>query len=132
MRATSRLGVALAVTVLSGCAAEVGAGTESEEPIGSAASELTASAPSLPTEVQNALQHPNSISSQLLDRLFTLEHYVPVGTGRRVHVTETFTIRSWLRTPHRAMLMLPGPLVKGDFYQIPFDGYQGRDRMAKR
>jgi pimeloyl-ACP methyl ester carboxylesterase len=115
-----------------GCAAPTGS---AEEPLGSSESALdealAASAPALPGDVTAALSG-GTPTSEALDRLYTLEHYVPVGTDRRIHLTETFTLRSWLRWPHRTMLMLPGPLTTGDFLQIDVDGYRGRDLMARR
>jgi pimeloyl-ACP methyl ester carboxylesterase len=86
----------------------------------------------LPAEVTSALSSGAPLSTHLLDRLFTIEHNVPVGSDAQVHVTETFTLRAWLRFPHRGLLMLPGPLVKGDFYNIDVDGYRGRDLIAQR
>jgi len=116
-----------------GCAAPTGESTE--ESVRSTSQtldeEMAAAAPAVPTDVQNALSS-SSFSQEALDRLYTLEHYVPVGTDRRIHLTETFTLRSWLRWPHRTVLMLPGPLSTGDFYQIDVDGYRGRDIMARR
>lgn len=113
-------------------------GTEAEEPFGApeeldvATDELLASAPPLPLAVERALRSSKGVPAQLLDHVFTIEHFVRVKHGRKIHVTESFTLRSFLRWPHRAMLMLPGPLVKGDFFNIEVDGYRGRDRMAQR
>ncbi len=116
-----------------GCAAPVG--DASEEPVASSEAaleaELTSAAPSLPTEVQAALSG-GPLANEALDRLYTIDHYVPVGPGRRIHLTETFSLRAWLRWPHRTMLMLSGPIVDGDFYQIDADGYRGRDILARR
>jgi pimeloyl-ACP methyl ester carboxylesterase len=94
--------------------------------------ELGGLSAALPPEVTRALASKGPIAANLLNRLFTIEHQVSVGNGRKIHVTETFSLRAWLRFPHRGLLMLPGPLTKGDFYQIDVDGYRGRDIIASR
>ncbi|WP_394845080.1 alpha/beta fold hydrolase [Pendulispora brunnea] len=66
-----------------------------------------------------------------LDAVYTLEHFVPVGPGRKVHMTEKFTLRSWLRYPRRAVLMLPGPIVKASFYDLHTDGYSFQSDLAQ-
>jgi pimeloyl-ACP methyl ester carboxylesterase len=88
---------------------------------------LTASCPSLPADVERGIRGRGRVD---LDRLYTLDHYVPVGRARWIHLRETFSIRAFLRRHHRAVLMLPGPLVTGEFYQIDVDGYRGRDILA--
>jgi pimeloyl-ACP methyl ester carboxylesterase len=68
-----------------------------------------------------------------LDPIFRLEHHVPVGVGRSLHVTETFTVRSFLRPgPARAIVMLPGPVTPGSFFNIDVAGYDGGAIMARR
>lgn len=68
----------------------------------------------------------------LLDRVHTLEHRVPIGGGRELFVTETFTLRSWLRWPHRAVLFLPGSAFRGNHFSIPVQGYDGTAMAARR
>jgi len=107
----------------------------SEEPkpetVATTTEALESDAPTLPSEVIEALKR-GDVPKELLDKTFTLDHFVKVGSGRKIHVTETFTLRSWLRWPHRAIVMLPGPITPGEFYQIDVDGYRGRDLWAKR
>jgi pimeloyl-ACP methyl ester carboxylesterase len=68
-----------------------------------------------------------------LDQTFRLEHYVPVGEGQTLHVTETFSPRAFFRVgPPRALLMLPGPVSPGSFYNIDVPGYDGGAIMARR
>ncbi len=68
-----------------------------------------------------------------LDPTFRIEHQVPVGPGRSLHVTETFSLRSFLREgPPRAMVMLPGPVSAGSFFNIDVPGYDGGRIMAHR
>jgi pimeloyl-ACP methyl ester carboxylesterase len=105
---------------------------EKGESVDSTAEELGGLSAALPPDVTRALASKGPIAASLLNRLFTLEHQVSVGGGRKIHVTETFSLRAWLRFPHRGMLMLPGPLTKGDFFQIDVDGYRGRDIIASR
>ncbi|WP_394834942.1 alpha/beta fold hydrolase [Pendulispora rubella] len=46
-------------------------------------------------------------------------------------MTEKFTLRSWLRHPRRAILMLPGPIVKASFYDLHTDGYAFQSDLAR-
>jgi pimeloyl-ACP methyl ester carboxylesterase len=66
-----------------------------------------------------------------LDQIFRFEHDVPVGEGRTLHVTETFSLRAFLRDgPARALVMLAGPVAPGSFYNIDVPGYDGGAIMA--
>jgi pimeloyl-ACP methyl ester carboxylesterase len=130
MRSAAVVGFAWALLLGVGCGVEVTPDpTDNAGPTMGAREDLGSD---LPAEVTSALSSNNALSADLLDRIFTIEHQVPVGSGLQVHVTETFTLRAWLRFPHRGLLMLPGPLVKGDFYNIDVDGYRGRDLIARR
>jgi pimeloyl-ACP methyl ester carboxylesterase len=95
---------------------------------------LTQGAPTLPAEVQRALDVGNltGLGDSVLDQVYTLDHFVPTSETVRIHLRESFTLRSWVRLPHRAILMIPGTVVNGEFFNIPVDGYQGRDLMARR
>jgi pimeloyl-ACP methyl ester carboxylesterase len=106
--------------VLGGCAG-------SDEPA-VAASE----APLVPASVFDLIARADRLSPSQLGRVYTLDHYVRVGRGRRVHLTETFTLRSWLRLPHRAVLLLPGPLSLGSSYDLDVDGYRLAETLAKQ
>lgn len=66
----------------------------------------------------------------LLDRVFTLEHNVPIGQGRHLFVTENFTLRSWLRRDRRAVLFLSGSAFHGNHWNIPVEGYNGGEIIA--
>lgn len=88
---------------------------------------LTHSCPSLPSEVEARIRGRGRAA---LDRLYTLDHYVPVGRHRWIHLRETFNIRAFLRRDQRAVLMLPGPLTNGEVFQLDADGYRGRDIIA--
>ena len=67
-----------------------------------------------------------------LDHVFTLDHEVAIGTGRRIYVRESFTLASLLRFPRRSILMAGATPVTGDFYDPPFDGYRASERLARR
>jgi pimeloyl-ACP methyl ester carboxylesterase len=92
---------------------------------------LVADAPPLPDEVADVLQKSNAIPDHVLDRVYRLEHRVPVGPGRKIAVTETFTLRSWLRWPHRAMMMVPSQGSNRSAYNVPIEGYDGGAIMAR-
>jgi pimeloyl-ACP methyl ester carboxylesterase len=68
----------------------------------------------------------------LLDRVYTLEHHVPIGDGRTLFVTESFTVGSWLRHPRRAVLFLSGSAFRGNHWSIPVEGYDGTAMTAQR
>lgn len=118
--------------VSSACVESAGAAESSEQSVEAVRAVDEGGGPALPGEVLAALRTGVAPEGADLDRVYTLEHDVPVGPGRRIHLTESFTLRSWQRWPHRAMLMLPGPIVSGEFYNIDVDGYRGRDLMAQR
>jgi pimeloyl-ACP methyl ester carboxylesterase len=120
--------VVFAALLTLGCAGEVveQAGAD----LGASEAPLLGAAP-LPPEVIRALTRPRDLSEAELDEVHELHHYLPVGPGRRVHVTETFTLRGWLSWPHRAVLLLPGTLSQGSFYNLDVDGYRFQDTLAR-
>lgn len=67
-----------------------------------------------------------------LDRVHKVEYFFPYAPGKRIFVTEFFTIRTILRTPARAAIFLTGPEFRGNFWSIPVDGYNGPEIAAKR
>lgn len=117
----------LTLVLLGGLA---GCGTAEAEAAGLADEALTASAPRLPGDCEARLEEARRGRGRHLDRLYTVDHYVPVGSERWIHLRETFNLRAFLRRDRRAVLMLPGPLVTGEFYQLDVDGYRGRDIIA--
>jgi alpha-beta hydrolase superfamily lysophospholipase len=82
--------------------------------------------PDFPPEVRASL----TAAGSQLDRVINLEYDVPVGPNRWIHVHESFTPRAWIRHPRRAVLLLAGTPTTGDFYNIPFAGYAGRELLA--
>lgn len=68
----------------------------------------------------------------LLDTVVTLHHAVPIGDGRTLRVNEHFTLRSWLRWPKRAVLLLGSSVARGGFWSIPVAGYNGTEMIARR
>jgi pimeloyl-ACP methyl ester carboxylesterase len=72
-------------------------------------------------------------SSDELDGIVRLQHYLPVACGARIHLTETFSLRCLLRRPHRrAVLMLPGPVATGALFNVPVAGYDSGEILARR
>ena len=102
------------------------------EPVGAANgdAELAAAEPDLPGHVEAALLSGGPHDPAAWDRVHTIDHYVPVGRHRWIHLREGFTVRAFFRRERRAVLMLSGPLVTGEFYEIPVDGYRGRSILA--
>ncbi|WP_394839342.1 alpha/beta hydrolase [Pendulispora rubella] len=66
-----------------------------------------------------------------LDEVRTVHHYVPVGWHRTVHVVQKFTKRCTRLRDRRSVLLLPGTIVKADFYDIDVDGYRFQTELAK-
>jgi alpha-beta hydrolase superfamily lysophospholipase len=67
-----------------------------------------------------------------LDAVHTLDHFVAVAPDRVIHVIETFTLRSSLECPRRSILMLPGPVTNGVYFNITVPGYDGGEILARR
>jgi pimeloyl-ACP methyl ester carboxylesterase len=110
-----------------GCAAE---GAPVEEAASS--TELLWESDPLPARLLAALQEHAGLSDAELDRVYHLDHYVWIGRNRRIHVTESFTLRSWLSWPHRATLLIPGYPANAEFYNLDVDGYRFQDRLAQQ
>src|SRR3954452_21750364 len=87
-------------TMLNACSGP--AGSTQPEQIGQVDSELQAAAstaPPIPAEAMNAVNGSGHIPDSVLDKIFTFDHFVPVGEGRKIHLRETFSIRSLARFP---------------------------------
>ena len=79
--------------------------------------------PLLRGETQNA-------DKSLLDRVFRIDHNVPIGPGQTLRLYEYFTIRSWLTWPRRAVFMPSS--FKGSSWAAPVEGYNGAEIVARR
>lgn len=64
--------------------------------------------------------------------VITRTHSIRIGRHGRVVARETFTVESLLRWPRRAILFLNGTPTTGDMFDIPIDGYRGRELLARR
>ncbi|HEX6312850.1 MAG TPA: alpha/beta hydrolase [Acidimicrobiia bacterium] len=82
--------------------------------------------------VAAALADPEAADPRLLDTVYRVEHDVPVEPAARVRVTETFTLRSLLRRPRRAVLHLSGPVTVRSCWNIGVDGYDAGTQDARR
>lgn len=111
------------ILVTAGCVGE--AAPPGADDLGVSDEALGAAAPALPPHVADAIRR------RVHGRVFAIDHYVPVGPGRRVHVREHFTLRSWLAHPRRAALLLPGTVVTGSFYDLDVDGYRFAEDLAR-
>lgn len=121
-----RFAVLAALTWVAGC------GTPEASAPALAAEAPLVESERLPAELLAWMAHPEACSAHDLDRVFVVEHDVRVGRGRHVHVTERFTLRSWLSWPHRGVLLLPGTVVTGSFYELDVDGYRLASDLARR
>ncbi len=67
-----------------------------------------------------------------LYEVHSISHRVWVAPGQRLFVTAHFTLASLLREPARAAIFLTGPEFRGNFWNIPVEGYNGPAMAAKR
>jgi len=65
------------------------------------------------------------------DQVYTFEYDVPVGPAREVHLVEKLTAKGLWQMDRRAILLLPGTLVKSSFYELDVDGYRFQSDLAK-
>lgn len=124
-RSVRRFAVLVVLTLAAGC------GT-AEAPGAAAAEAPLLESGRLPAELLDWMAHPEACGERDLDRVFVVEHDVRVGRGRFVHVTERFTLRGWLAWPHRGVLLLPGTVVTGSFYELDVEGYDLASELARR
>jgi alpha-beta hydrolase superfamily lysophospholipase len=86
----------------------------------------------LPDEVVDLLRHRDDLTDAQLDEVHRVGHDIEVAPGRSIHAIETFTLRAFFRWPHRAMLMIPGPVTNAMYYNIDVPGYDGGRILAER
>lgn len=86
--------------------------------------------PSL-SEMRQALSDPSSTTFDW-DEVYEVEHQIPLPGGAYLAVTESFTLRSWLRRPSRAVVFLSGSVFRGNHWDIPVEGYDGTADAARR
>ena len=84
-----------------------------------------------PGEVREALQDPATIDEQRLGRTWTREHRLDVGEGVQLRVTEMFSLASFVATPRRGVVLLPGPICLGSSFEIDVDGYGFQSDLAR-
>lgn len=68
-------------------------------------------------------------AAKSLDRVYTLTHDIPFGDGRTLRAYESFTLRSWLSWPHRAVMAVSSFDATG--WDIPVDGYRAGEILAR-
>lgn len=128
--ARSWVGVVLSMVLAAGCAPP-GDADAARDAVAASEAALLEGVDPLPPELLEALLHYGELSEEELDHVYELHHFLPVGPGRRVHVVETFTVRSWVSWPHRGVLMLPGTLSLASFYNLDVEGYRFQDTLAR-
>ncbi len=84
----------------------------------------------IPVGVFEALAHSSDLTEAQLDEVYRVEHDIDVAPGRRIHATESFSLRSWLQEPHRGIMLIPGPVTNAAFFNIPVDGYDSGAILA--
>lgn len=79
--------------------------------------------------IAQRLENRQTLANKSFDHVFTLIHDVPFGDGRTLRVYEHFTLDSWFRWPHRAVLMASSFFASG--WNIPVDGYNAGEILAR-
>lgn len=123
-------GAVLSLVLAGACAAPSDADT-STEAVASSEQALLDGIDPLPRELLVALLRYDHLTEEERDRVYELHHFLRVGPDRRVHVVETFTVRSFMRWPYRGVLMLPGTLSLASFYNLDVEGYRFQDTLAR-
>lgn len=123
-RRSFALGLALATLALAGCGTEGGVeAAVVEAPL--------VETERLPDGLEDRLRDLRHCGARELDRVYTVHHHVRLGAGRSVHVTERFTLRAFLRHNRRGVLLLPGDVVVGSFWDLDVDGYRFQTDLAR-
>jgi pimeloyl-ACP methyl ester carboxylesterase len=77
--------------------------------------------------------HPAAATPHhVFERVHTISFHFPVAPGQTLHVTKYFTVKSLFRHPARAAIFLTGPAFRGNFWDIPVEGYSGPEMAARR
>ncbi len=71
-------------------------------------------------------------AEEMLDTVVIVDHDVPIEPGETLRVRESFTLRSWLRRPKRAVLFLTTTAITADLWRIPAGGYNGPEIAARK
>lgn len=85
--------------------------------------------PTIAREWSQALEKTGNPEMKLNSTVYRLEHDIQVPNGDTLHVVEHFTLGSWLRWPHRAVLLTTS--FTSSAFSIPVDGYDMTDSLAR-
>ncbi len=69
---------------------------------------------------------------EILSEVHTVDFSIPYAPGKTIFVTEYFTLQSLIRRPARAAIFLTAMEYRGDFWDVPVEGYSGPDMAAER
>jgi pimeloyl-ACP methyl ester carboxylesterase len=120
--------ILVAIFALAGCAAPVDETGSSSEAVKKF--HVVDHADPIPVEVFTKLADFHDLTQADLDKVYRIAHDVDVAPDRTIHATESFTLRSWLKFPHRGIMLIPGPVTNAAFYDIPVDGYDSGAILA--
>lgn len=84
-----------------------------------------------PAEVRAAIAAPDEVDAADLQRIWTHEHRFDFGDGLEVRVVERASLASFLASPRRGLLLLPGPVCGASSFEIDVDGYRFHSAMAR-
>jgi len=83
-------------------------------------------------EPWEAVQNQTQSLDKVLDKVHRFSHRILFAPGKWLFVTEYFTLNSVLREPARAAVFLTGPEFRGNFWDIPVEGYSAPAMAARR
>ena len=85
--------------------------------------------PSFDKQLDSSMKLSTKITTKNTDTVYRLEHDIHVPNGDTLRVVEHFTLGSWLRWPHRAVLMTTS--FTSSAFSIPVEGYDMTDMLAR-
>lgn len=79
-----------------------------------------------------ALRDESQPLKKTLNEVHRKSYFVPFAPGKKLFVTEYFTVQSLLREPARAVIFLTAAEYRGSFWDIPGEGRSGPAMAAER
>jgi len=80
-------------------------------------------------DITRALEHPTEQTADGLP-IVSLTHDLDTPHGR-LRLREDIGRAAWMRSPRRAVLLLPGPVALGSFFRIPVPGFDSATELGR-
>lgn len=88
--------------------------------------------PLVTAELKRLLSASDSELKSGLSKVYSFDHFITLDDATVVHVTEHFTLSSWLRQVRRGAVFLSGSVFKGNHWSIPVEGYDATRMFAEK